>query len=116
MILDRINEGGPFFMVPIVFLLLAILLLTIFGLVKRDNSKKIISLISSLSLFVLVWGFLGQAIGLISAFDTIQSLGNISTDVLAGGLKITFLPVVFGMFTFLIGRVGIIILTLLHKE
>lgn len=116
MILDRINEGGPFFMVPIFFLLLAILLLTIFGIVKKENTKKIISLISSLSLFVLVWGFLGQAIGLIGAFDAIQSLGSISTDILAGGLKITFLPVVFGMFTFLIGRVGIIILTLLDKK
>ncbi|NHN26499.1 MotA/TolQ/ExbB proton channel family protein [Flavobacterium jejuense] len=116
MILDRIYEGGPFFMVPIVFLLITILLLTIFGIVKKDNNKKMISLISSLSLFVLVWGFLGQAIGLIGAFDAIQSLGNITTDILAGGLKITFLPVVFGMFTFLIGRVGIIILTLLDKK
>lgn len=116
MILDRIYEGGPFFMVPIVFILIAILLLIVLGIIKKEKSSKMISLISSLSLFVLVWGFLGQAIGLISAFDAIQSLGSISTDILAGGLKITFLPVVFGMFTFLIGRVGIIILTLLDKK
>lgn len=116
MILDRIYEGGPFFMVPIVFILIAILLLIVLGIIKKEKSSKMMSLISSLSLFVLVWGFLGQAIGLISAFDAIQSLGSISTDILAGGLKITFLPVVFGMFTFLIGRVGIIILTLLDKK
>ena len=116
MILERIYEGGPFFMVPIVFILIIVLLLFVFGILKKEKSNKMIQLISSLSLFVLVWGFLGQAIGLIGAFDAIQSLGNISTELLAGGLKITFLPVVFGMFTFLIGRVGIIILTLLYKE
>lgn len=116
MILDRIYEGGPFFMVPIVFLLIAILLLTIFGILKTNKNKKAVSLISSLSFFVLVWGFLGQSIGLIGAFDAIQDLGNISIDILAGGLKISFLPVVFGMFTFLIGRIGIIVLTILDKE
>lgn len=115
MILERIYEGGPFFMVPIIFLLIAILLLTVLGIVKKEKNKKMINLIGSLSLFVLVWGFLGQAIGLISGFDAIESLGEISTDILAGGLKITFLPVIFGMFTFLVGRAGIIVLTLLDK-
>ncbi|CAM3841012.1 MULTISPECIES: MotA/TolQ/ExbB proton channel family protein [Flavobacterium] len=116
MILDRIYEGGPFFMVPIVFLLIAILLLTIFGILKANKNKKAVSLISSLSLFVLVWGFLGQSIGLIGAFDAIQDMGNISAEILSSGLKISFLPVVFGMFTFLIGRIGIIVLTILDKE
>ncbi|MFT7251164.1 MAG: hypothetical protein ACI9FW_000889 [Flavobacterium sp.] len=115
MILDRIYEGGPFFMVPILIILLLILLLFIRGLIKKEANSKMIKLISSISLFVLVWGFLGQAIGLIGAFDAIESIGNISTDILASGLKISFLPLVFGMFTFLLARVGIIILTLLEK-
>ena len=83
------------------------------GLFK--NKSKMIRLMSSISLFVLVWGFLGQAIELISAFDAIQSIGNISSEVLAGGLKVSFLPVVFGMFTFLIARIGIIILISIEK-
>ncbi|WP_130735425.1 MotA/TolQ/ExbB proton channel family protein [Flavobacterium sp. J27] len=115
-ILDRIYEGGPFFMVPIAFILIAILVLLVWALLKRETIKKCKELIASLSLFVLVWGFLGQSIGLISAFDAIQSLGNITTEILAGGLKVTFLTVVFGMFTFLVGRVGIIILTIIDKS
>jgi hypothetical protein len=116
MILNRINEGGAFFMVPIVFLLIVILLLFIKEVVKRDSISKTIKLISSISLFVLVWGFLGQAMGLINAFDAIQSIGNVSVEILAGGLKVTFLPLVFAFFTFLIGRAGIIVLTFLEKE
>lgn len=115
MILDRIYEGGPFFMVPILVILLLVILLFIRGVVKKETNSKTVKLISSISLFVLVWGFLGQAIGLIGAFDAIESIGNISTEVLAGGLKISFLPLIFGMITFLIARVGIIILTLLEK-
>ncbi|WP_339888294.1 MotA/TolQ/ExbB proton channel family protein [uncultured Flavobacterium sp.] len=115
MILERINEGGPFFMMPILIILLLIIFLFVRGLIKKDANSKTIRLISSISLFVLVWGFLGQAIGLIGAFDAIESIGSISPEVLSSGLKISFLPLVFGMFTFLIARVGIIILTLLEK-
>ncbi len=113
MIFDRISEGGPFFMVPILMLLVLLIALFVLGLFK--NKSKMIRLMSSISLFVLVWGFLGQAIGLISAFDAIQSIGNISSEVLAGGLKVSFLPVVFGMLTFLIARIGIIILISIEK-
>lgn len=115
MILERINEGGPFFMMPILVILLLIIFLFVRGVIKKDANSKTIRLISSISLFVLVWGFLGQAIGLIGAFDAIESIGNISSEVLSTGLKISFLPLVFGMFTFLIARVAIIILTLLEK-
>ena len=115
MILNKIYEGGPIFMVPIVLMLISILLLFIKALLKRDSNGKTISLIGSVSLFVLVWGMLGQSIGLISAFDAIQRLGNVSVEMLAGGLKITFLPLVFGFLTFLIGRILIIILTILNR-
>ncbi len=115
MILDRIYEGGPFFMMPILIILLIIIALFIRGLIKKETNSKMIKLISSISLFVLVWGFLGQSIGLIGAFDAIESMGSISPAILSSGLKISFLPLVFGMFTFLIARIGIIILTLLEK-
>ena len=115
MILNRISEGGSFFMIPIVLLLIVILLLIIKGLMKRTNNAKTISLISSISFFVLVWGLLGQSMGLIQAFDAIQDIGNVSVEILASGLKVTFLPIVFAFFTFLVGRVGIIALTILEK-
>ena len=70
----------------------------------------------SVALFAIVWGFLGQIIGLISAFDAIEAAGDISPAILAGGLKISALSPAFGMFVFLVGRLGIIILTWMNND
>lgn len=113
---DRINEGGLFFMLPIIGLFIIIMVLFIRALLKMDRDReKTISLMSSLGLFALVWGVLGQVIGLIMAFDSIQGSGAISMEVLAGGLKVSFLPTLFGLMVFLDARLGIIILTWLKK-
>jgi hypothetical protein len=112
---DRLNEGGPLFMYTTFILLIVIIALLIRSFVKPATRDKTITLISSISLFVLVWGFLGQMIGLITAFDTIEAAGDVSPAVLAGGLKVAILSPLFGMFVFLIARVGIIILNLLKK-
>ncbi|UMB53732.1 MotA/TolQ/ExbB proton channel family protein [Lutibacter sp. A64] len=111
----RLNEGGPLFMYTTLFILIIITALLIRGFLKPTTRDKTITLVSSLSLFVLVWGFLGQMIGLIGAFDAIQAVGDISPAVLAGGLKIAILSPLFGMIVFLIARIGIIILKLLKK-
>ncbi|MDQ7917160.1 MotA/TolQ/ExbB proton channel family protein [Mesonia sp. MT50] len=113
---DRFQEGGPVFMYTTLLILLAIGALFIFELIKGKNLSKSISLLSSLSLFALVWGFFGQLLGLIQVFDTIESLDNIAPAIIAGGIKITVLSPLFGMFTFLIGRVFIMVLTILKKE
>ncbi len=111
----RLNEGGPLFMYTTLFILIIIIALLIRGFVKPTTRDKTITLVSSLSLFALVWGFLGQMIGLIEAFDAIQSAGDISPAMLAGGLKVAILSPLFGMVVFLIARIGIIVLNLLKK-
>ena len=116
MLFDRLNEGGPFFMYPLLLILILIIILIAKGFLQKGSFDKTISLISSIALFAIVWGFLGQIIGLIGAFDAIESMGNVSAEMLAAGLKVAFLPPVFGMFIFLIGRLGIIILTWLKKD
>jgi len=116
MLFDRLNEGGPFFMYPLLFIIILILILIVKGLLGKGSVEKTMSLISSISLFAIVWGFLGQIIGLIGAFDTIESVGEVSSAVLAAGLKVAFLAPVFGMFAFLTGRLGIIVLTWLKKD
>ncbi len=63
-----------------------------------------------ISLLGLVLGFLGSVIGLITAFDSIEALGNPDPAVFAGGLKVSLLTAVFGLFTFVIARIGIFIL------
>lgn len=115
LLLARLEEGGPLFMYTTLFLLFVILALLIRGFVKPTTRKKTITLVSSISLFVLVWGFLGQMLGLIGAFDAVQAAGDIAPSILAGGLKVAILSPLFGMIVFLIARIGIIILNILEK-
>ncbi|MEN8121787.1 MAG: MotA/TolQ/ExbB proton channel family protein [Bacteroidota bacterium] len=114
-IIDKIYEGGPFFTFPIVFLLTLILVLIVKGFLNINKNSKTISLISSLGWFTLVWGILGQTIGLVGAFDAIQSAGDISKGIVAAGLKVALITTIFGLFTFLVARLGIIILTWMNK-
>ena len=111
---DRFNEGGPFFM----SLILICLLLSIYFLVRgflsfRKNlplSKKMLRLAEDSSLLGLVIGFFASIIGLITAFDSIEALGNPDPSIFAGGLKVSLLTATFGLFTFVIVRLDILIL------
>lgn len=112
--LNFLNEGGPLFMYPLLLMLIIIIVLTIKASINSANEKDK-KLISHISLFALVWGFLGQMIGLIGAFDAIESLSNIPPQLLAGGLKVALLSTTFGMIIFLVGRLGLITLNILKK-
>jgi len=119
-IFQLLHEGGLFFMVPILMVLLVILFLVIkniwvFYREKRWSSKYI-KLINSLGLLILVWGILGQLIGLIEAFDRIEMLGDISASMLAGGLKVSALPTLFGCFVFVVSRAATTVFTWVQKE
>lgn len=110
-----LNEGGPVFMYPLFLLLITCLGLIVYAFLKGDEDNKLQKLVASISLFALVWGFLGNLIGLITAFDHISANGAVSYEVLAGGLKVGLLSPVFGMVTFLIARIGIITLIIKKK-
>jgi len=115
LMINLLNDGGPTFTYPTLLLLILTIGLLVKAFVKGDadgNNKK---LIIHIGLFALVWGFLGQLIGLIGAFDSVQAAGNVAPSVLAAGLKVALLSPTFGMVVFLIGRLGIIILTALKK-
>lgn len=42
-------------------------------------------------------GFLGTVVGMIQAFDKIESVGDISPTIVAGGIKVALLTTVFGL-------------------
>ena len=111
---DRFNEGGPFFMslILICFLLSIFLLIKGFINLKKDRAQveKMLKLTVDSSLLGLVLGFLGSVIGLITAFDSVEAMGNPDPAIFAGGLKVSLLTATFGLFSFVIARVGILIL------
>jgi uncharacterized membrane protein YjfL (UPF0719 family) len=111
----KMNEGGSVFMYTLMAILILIVYLFIYALTKKKINQKLISQINSISLFALVFGFLGQIFGMIQVFDAIEFGGNISPAVLGGGIKITALSPSFGMLVFLTGRLGTIMITAFKK-
>jgi len=118
-LMDRFNEGGPFFMSLILICLVLSMFFLIKGFLNRDkqpeHSKKMMSLVGDVSLLGLVIGFFGSIIGLITAFDAFEGLGEVNSGILAGGLKVSFLTTLFGSFVFIISRLGMLILRTLLK-
>tara|TARA_R110002049_G_scaffold37947_2_gene118614 strand:+ start:326 stop:730 length:405 start_codon:yes stop_codon:yes gene_type:complete len=116
----RFNEGGPFFMslILICFLLsLGFLIKGFISLKKNDLvSKKMMKMAEESSLLGLVLGFFGSVIGLITAFDSVEAMGNADPAIFAGGLKVSLLTATFGLFTFAISRIGILVLRGLQKS
>lgn len=107
-----IQEGGPLFMIPLVLVMVIIIVLFVMGLIGNKKILHVNQLIGHLGLFGMIWGFLGSTIGLISAFDAIESVDRIAQPMFAGGLKVALLTTVFGLVTFLIGRIAMLVLTI----
>lgn len=114
---NRFNEGGPFFMTLILICFILALVFLVLGFIylkkNPEKSSKMINLTSEVSILGLVIGLLGSIIGLIEAFDTLESLENVS--LMGAGLKVSFLTALFGSITFILPRIGIIVLKGIRK-
>lgn len=116
---NRFLEGGALFM----SLILICLLLSIFFTVKSvfniktniEVSKKMLKLITVCGSLGLALGVMGAFIGLITAFDVIEASGGAEPAIIAGGLKVALLSPLFGLFTFSVSRLSILILRIILK-
>lgn len=86
--------GGPLFM----SILTLILILLIAAAILKKEVKEI-------GLLALAFGFLGQLIGLMGAFEGIEAMGGVSQSVLAGGLKVSSITSIYGMLIYTIGLI-----------
>lgn len=110
------KDGGLFFTLPITFLLLLIIVMFILSINKRNENKKMISLMASIAWFTIAWGYLGRTFALIKSFDAIQAAGEISPSVFAPGLKMALVSPLFGIIIFIVAQAGIIVLKLRNKQ
>lgn len=115
-LIEKLNDGGPFITYVIIFLLLIIIGLFLTALIKKENQKKLKSLIASIGWFALAWGYLGRTIGLIDAFDKVAAAGDIVPSMLADGLKMALVGPLTGLIAFILARISIIILTAMEKR
>ena len=79
-------EGGPLFIgsltIELCFLLIAAL--------------KAPAWVKEIGLMALITGILGTLIGMQQACDAIQRAGDISLGIMAGGMKVALITVVYG--------------------
>jgi len=116
---DRFLEGGALFMSLILICLLMSIFFTVKSILKiktdKEVSKKILKHISDSGTLGLALGIMGAFLGLISAFDVLEASGGAEPAIIAGGLKVALLSPLFGLLTFSVSKLAILILRIIQK-
>jgi flagellar motor component MotA len=116
---DRFLEGGALFMSLILICLLMSIFFTVKSILKiktdKEVSKKILKHISDSGTLGLALGVMGAFLGLISAFDVLEASGGAEPAIIAGGLKVALLSPLFGLLTFSVSKLAILILRIIQK-
>jgi biopolymer transport protein ExbB len=68
-----------------------------YGGVQMGQLEKNVSWISLFIALAPMLGFMGTVIGMIKAFDNIESAGSMEPSLVAGGIKVALLTTVFGL-------------------
>ena len=118
-LINRFMEEGAFFM----SLILICLLISIYFTAKSflniksnvEISRKMVKHISDSGTLGLALGAMGAFLGLISAFDVLEATGAAEPGIIAGGLKVALLSPLFGLLTFSVSKLAILILRILQK-
>tara|TARA_Y100000746_G_scaffold224301_1_gene226756 strand:+ start:937 stop:1326 length:390 start_codon:yes stop_codon:yes gene_type:complete len=116
---DRFLEGGALFMSLILICLLMSIFFTVKSILKiktdKEVSKKILKHISDSGTLGLALGVMGAFLGLISAFDVLEASGGAEPAIISGGLKVALLSPLFGLLTFSVSKLAILILRIIQK-
>ncbi len=119
LLINPFSEGGPIMMslITICLIISIVFLIKGFSGLKSNatQSTKMVKLAADSSLLGLVLGFLASILGLITAFDSVQAMGNADPAIFAGGLKVSLITAGYGLLTFVIVRIGILVLKGLQK-
>ncbi len=118
-LINRFMEGGALFMSLILICLLILIYFTIKSILtlktNKEISKKMLKHISDSGTLGLALGVMGSFIGLTTAFDVLEATGAAEPSILAGGLKVALLSTLFGLFTFSVSKLAILILRIVQK-
>lgn len=73
-----------------------------YGSVQMSQLENGLSWIQLFISIAPMLGFMGTVIGMIGAFDAIEAAGDISPNLVAGGIKVALITTVFGLITAII--------------
>jgi biopolymer transport protein ExbB/TolQ len=121
---DWFIMGGSLFMSILTILLVIIIAVSVYYAIvissgkAKDNSNfsHQLKYVKSIGLFTMIVGILGQMIGLFMAFTAIEAAEDISPAIMAGGLKVSMITTLTGMFIYLISIVIWFLLDLWHQK
>ena len=118
-LINRFIEGGALFMSLILICLLILIYFTVKSILNlktnTEVSKKMLKHISDSGSLGLALGVMGSFIGITTAFDALEATGAAEPSILAGGLKVALLSTLFGLFTFSVSKLAILILRIVQK-
>ena len=89
----------------IVLLLIAVLFIyfiTTGKAVGMANFRHRLTYVKSAGLFTMITGILGQLMGLMMAFGAIERAGDISPQMVFGGLKVSMYTTLYGILVYLL--------------
>ena len=93
--IDLFLQGGVLTMSLLTFLLISVII---------AFSKKQ-ELIKSLGVLAFIIGLLSAILGLYSAFNVIEQMGDVAPAILAGGVRIAFTNLIYGLIIYMISLV-----------
>lgn len=109
-LIELFQMGGAGFMLVVticgILMLLFVALVIVNYFFQKKYSRSGLDLILLFGSLAAVIGFLGQAIGLISAFDAIEVAGDISPGLIAGGFKVSMIVPLYGTIIFIISLIS----------
>ncbi len=93
--LELFYQGGTLFMSLLTILLIALIV----------SAFKFPEWINEIGLLALAVGALGQIIGLYGAFKGIEEMGQVSQQMMAGGLRVSSITTMYGLIIYIISLV-----------
>jgi hypothetical protein len=101
---EFILTGGPTGMTFILFLGIVVLIVTLVEISRRLSKtrfspidNKLLLTISSLGGFAILFGLFYQILGLYQAYQAIRMAGDISPQIVMGGVFVSFYAPLFGL-------------------
>lgn len=116
--------GGSLFMSILTILFVIIAAVSVYFAVTiasgkatgKANFSHQLKYVKSIGLFTMITGILGQLIGLFMAFTAIEAANDISPAIMAGGLKVSMITSLTGIFIYMISIIIWFLLDLWHQK